>query len=154
MNYEVFSTSSFTDFESVAVGLLGHYPSNDPNEHLFCQFQVVRSPKGLHIRVLAFEVNTKPDSNIVIYLEGNKTQIRVEGKADGRFFGADGMAAKWLTGGDNQGDFWGISLLISESVLEELLIDNSFLGNVSKYRDGKMDCSLFSQNVGKFHILQ
>lgn len=154
MNYEIFTASSFTDFESVAVGRLGHYPSSDPNEHLFCQFQGLASPAGLHLKVLAFEVDTGPRSSIVIELGGKGRAMRVVAEHTGRFDGAKGLSPKWLMGEDLQGEYWGASLVIPAKELEDLTEAGKLWGNVIKYKQSTMDCSLFSQAIGIFHILQ
>lgn len=154
MNYAIFTTPSFKDFESVTVGLLKHYPSSDPNDHLFCQFQGIVSPAGMHLKVLAFEVETGPKSSFVIELSGSGRAMRISADHTGNFEGAEGLSPKWLMGGDLQGEYWGASFLIPASLLKELTEGDKLWGNVSKYKQNIMDCSLFSQEMGIFHILQ
>lgn len=154
MNYAIFTNPDFRDYESVTVGLLRHYPSGDPNDHLFCQFQGLVSSAGLHLRVLAFEVETGPCSRIILDLSGNGRALRVEADHQGRFQGAQGLSPKWLMGGDLQGEYWGVSYLIPAKLLAELTEEDKLWGNVSKYKQDTMDCSLFSQELGIFHILQ
>ncbi len=154
MNYKIFTSPSFKDYESVMAGLLQHYPSSNPNDHLFCQFQGIVSPEGLHLRVLAFEVETGPDSRIVIDLSGRGRALRIEAYHQGGFKGAEGLSPKWLMGGDMQGEFWGASFLVPTQMLQEIAEEDKLWANVSKYKETVLDCSLFSQEMGVIHILQ
>ena len=148
MSYKISSLPDLSGADTLMVAKIIDYPQEKAEYKPYAQGRLCLLPHGLAVQLWAFEVAPSAHSSLQVVLQKGQDTLSAQLWSDGR------LEVLWqgqpdprictlspLWGEDQQGRYWGGSLVFDRAMLEEiwgtLTVGTTLQGNLYKLSDDK-----------------